>query len=165
MAATASGKAITIYAKTLTGNNMAVATNTSDTIEDLREKIKSKLPEDFKIARLVFSSKELGDSSQTLEHYGIGEESIIMVIAVSAKPSHFFFALDESGSMSGNRWNSLLSSFADFITARHEEATKKGSPSKDRVSVFFHATHGRIANWRNPEGPKVRKMSPSEIFS
>lgn len=143
---------ISIYVKTLTGANSEIRVQPAEKIGRLKAEINTKLKLTLPIVRLVFDGKELADDEQTLQDYGVGKESIIIVVLESSKPCHFFFALDESGSMSGGRWNALLASFREFIESRHEEAKKDGRPLKDLVSVFFHETRGRLANFKGPHG-------------
>lgn len=150
----AAAGSFSVYAKTLTGSTAEVRTSPDETIAALKEKIESALKLTVPILRLVYDSKELTDT-QTVGEHGIAKESIIIVVIGSSKPCHFFFALDESGSMSGGRWQQLISSFQDFVKMRHEEAEKKGTKIVDRVSVFFHETGCRVASWRKPSGETV----------
>lgn len=134
-------KEFAVYAKTLTGFNTEIRTHSGQTIGELKSKVQEKL--EAPIGRLVYNSKDLSNAEATLADYGIKEEAIIIVVALASKASHFFFALDESGSMRGRRWQQLLDSFNDFITAR--TASPSIAASKDRVTVCFHADSGRLA--------------------
>jgi len=151
----AASSSFSIYAKTLTGSTAEVRVASDEGVVAVKEKIHAALKLTIPIVRLVYDGKELEDS-HTIADYNIAKEAIIIVVLGSSKPCHFFFALDESGSMSGQRWQQLLSSFADFVTSQHDEAAKKGTKLTDLVSVFFHQSGCRVASWRNPEGKAVK---------
>ena len=138
------GKQFPIYAKTLTGSNTEIRIQGTDTVLAVKQRLQDKLGTN--VVRLIHKSKELSDDSKPISEYDVGEESIIIVITETEMPCHFFFALDESGSMSGARWNALLQSFVEFVDKRHDSAKANEIPIQDRVSVFFHQTRCRVAS-------------------
>ena len=88
----------------------------------------------------------------------IEQESIVVAIIETERPSHYFFALDESGSMSGKRWNALMESFKEFVDKQQKliETANKGDVAiQDVVSVFYHETNCRMAQCRLASGEVV----------
>ena len=145
-------KEFPIYVKTLTGSNTEFRIRGDEKISAVKARLQAQLA--TPVVSLMYKQKQL-DESQTVSEAGIAEESIVAVITEAEKPCHFFFALDESGSMTGGRWSALLQAFAEFVDKQHATATKNGLPLQDRVTVFFHETSCRLANMRRADGAVV----------
>jgi hypothetical protein len=152
----ANEKSFPIYIKTLAGSNKEVNVRANDSVKDLKRIVEAKLS--CSVLKLLHRNKELIDESKKLEELKIEKESIVVAIIETEKPSHYFFALDESGSMSGGRWNALMESFVEFIEKQQkivEESKKTDVMIQDVVSVFFHETRCRFANCKLSDGKVV----------
>jgi len=147
-----------IYVKTLSGKTIELMVGSDFNVADLKAKVTSEL-NGAAVTRMVFQDKDLSDASQRLSDSGIVKESIVLVMTEQEKPCHFFFALDESGSMNGGRWHALMESFAEFVDRRLEAAQKNDVPIQDVVSVFFHESGCRVAKCLLPSGEKVPFLS------
>ena len=142
-------KEFPIYVKTLSGSNTEVRVSGSDSVAELKKKVQEKVG--VPVLRLLHKNKDLEDGKSVAES-GVGEESIVIAIIETEKPCHFFFALDESGSMSGGRWNALIQSFVEFVDKRKESSAKNDIPIQDRITVVFHETHARFAKYVDAAG-------------
>jgi hypothetical protein len=63
---------------------------------------------------------------------------------------HLYFCLDESGSMDGAPWNSLLDAVGAFCKNRIELCQKNGAPVEDLVTVVNYGSIGRIVFEKAP---------------
>lgn len=68
-----------IFVKTLTGHTMTVEVSDSDTIKSIKEKIQSKQSIPWDQQRLVFNSKELGDTS-SVSDFGIEKGNTLHLV-------------------------------------------------------------------------------------
>lgn len=75
----ASASAMQIFVKTMTGKNITVEVETSDTIEALKLKIQNQENIPTEQQRLIFAGMEL-EEGRTLADYGIRKESTIHLI-------------------------------------------------------------------------------------
>ena len=63
--------------------------------------------------------------------------------AKRAKPFHFVFALDDSGSMEGGPWDDLIVGVTAFINNRIKYCENEGLPASDLVTIIQYSSHAQ----------------------
>ena len=73
------------------------------------------------------------------------QNSILAFNMPSSRPvlTHFYFCLDDSGSMSSD-WNSLMNALVAFIKRRIEMCKNSGVPAQDQVTIVNYSDNAQV---------------------